>query len=434
MMRQNPSCDDGGMRLVSTKNPSQRATFLEALAGGAAPDGGCFVPEPIACFRDITRLLALDFRARTVEILHRLLGEECTLEELEIAGLDALDFPVALHRVGHRVVALETFHGPSGSYHDFGARLLARLLDLHAARGGARIRTILCPGAAMGAAVAQAFAGHRGTRAVVLLPKARAASVDGKLVAAPGGNVLGYAVDGDLAACRRLADACRADRELADRLNLVVADETHPAWLLAGVLMHFEAVAAARGLGFRDAPVIAVPGGDMGLLAAGLWAKAMGLPVKAFVVGLNANRHAGALLEGGLSPDPVEETHSPEFDVGEPAAWPQVQHFLKGGSAAVRWASLDRAATRQTMWGLHHVGFTQEPHGAVVFGALEERRALAETGIVLAPTHPAKAPEAMQGMNVQLPWPGSMVELPSLAAPLRALPAEAQALKAALLG
>ena len=84
-----------------------------------APGGGLFVPEPVPCFRDVDALLAMPFQARSVEIVHRFLGDEFTREELEEAVTGALDFPVPLVEVRSRTFALELFHGPTLAFKDF---------------------------------------------------------------------------------------------------------------------------------------------------------------------------------------------------------------------------------------------------------------------------------------------------------------------------
>jgi len=124
------------MRLISTRNPKARSTFSEAIQSGMAPDGGLFVPEPIACFRDIPHLLGMGFAERSLEILHRLLGEEFSLEELEVPVLEAFDFPVPLVKVSDRVYALELFHGPTLAFKDFAMQLIGQMMQAALAKTG----------------------------------------------------------------------------------------------------------------------------------------------------------------------------------------------------------------------------------------------------------------------------------------------------------
>jgi len=429
------------MRFISTRDPRQRATFSEALQSGLAPDGGLYVPEPIACFRDVPHLLDMGFAARSLEILHRLLGEEFSLEELEVPVLEAFDFPVPLAKVSDRVHALELFHGPTLAFKDFGARFLAGMLALVGSKEAPRLRTVLTATSGdTGAAVAHAFWKQRGCRVMVLYPAGRVSELQERQFATLGGNVLAYAVEGSFDDCQALVKGCFQDQALAQAINLTAANSINVARLLAQILYYFEGVARLRAQGLRDAPVISVPCGNFGNLYAGLLAKAMGLPVKAFVVACNQNRTVPDYLESGeYRPRPSIRTLSNAMDVGSPSNWERVEHHFKGSLAAMRealrWGSLDDQATRRAMWELHHYGYLPDPHGAVAYGVLEERRGLGETGIFLATAHPAKFGDLLKrDMNLELEVPPALAETLEKPILAKTLPNDLALLKQALLG
>jgi threonine synthase len=428
------------MRFVSTRNPQRRATFTEAVQAGPAPDGGLWVPDPIACFRDIPGLLDLECRDRALTILHRLLGEEFSLEELEGPALETFDFPVPLVRITERVLALELFHGPALSMKDFGARFLARMLALLDRKQGPRLRTVLVAASGdRGAAVAQAFWRQRGCRVVILYPRERIPELREQQLAGLGENILAYAVDGSLDDCQALAQACFADPALVKALNLVSAGADNVADMLALLPVFFEALAQLRARGLRDAPVVAVPCGGLGTLHAGLLAKAMGLPIKAFAAATNANRGLCEWLETGVfQARPAIGTLAPALDTGNPCARERVEHFLRetaeGKREILRGGGLDDQAIRRALWELHHFGYLAEPHGAVAFGVLEERRGLGETGLFLAPSHPALAsPLLKEDMNLEVDLPEVLALASARPLLARPLPNDPEALKRELL-
>lgn len=429
------------MRLVSTRNPKLRSTFLEAVQGGPAPDGGLWIPEPIACFRDMPQLLAMDFQARSLEILGRLLGEELSREELAPIVREAFDFDVPLVRVRDRVFALELFHGPSLAFKDFGARFLARVLMLLGEREGARLRTVLTATSGdTGAAVASAFHGVRGVRAVVLYPKGRVSELQERQIATHGGNVLAYAVEGSFDDCQAMVKAAFADPAVAAPLNLTSANSLNIARLLAQVLYHVEGVAQLHARSLREPALIAVPSGNFGNLCAGLLAREMGLPVKAFVVATNANRTVPDYLDtGDYRPRPSLATLSNAMDVGAPNNWERIAHLFKGSlealRAALRWGSLDDAGTRRALWELNAAGYLADPHAAVAFGVLEERRGLRETGVFLGTAHPAKFADLLaRDMNLTVPLPPALAELQARPVLSKPLAASYEALRAELMG
>ncbi|WP_257310730.1 threonine synthase [Geothrix fuzhouensis] len=418
------------MKLASTRNPSTQATFLEAARMGLAPDGGLFAPVAIPPFSDMADLLRLTFLPRSVEILHRILGDELPRLVVEDLARSAFTFPAPLVPVRPGISALELFHGPTLAFKDFGARFLARVLALDA---GAKPRTVLTATSGdTGAAVANAFLGLPGVRVVVLYPSGRVSPLQERQFATCGGNVLALAVDGVFDDCQRLVKGAFEDPELVGSLGLTSANSINIARLLAQLLYYFEAAAQAE----RGAPLtVAVPSGNFGNLYAGLLAQAMGAPIGAFVVATNANRVVPDYLDTGVyRPRPSVATLSNAMDVGSPSNWERIHALFRGDhdamAAALRWGVRSDAETRQTVLDLDREGYLADPHGAVACGVLQAQLREGEQGIFLATAHPAKFRESLEptlGREIPLPRALSdLLEKPLLNEPL---PAEQAALK-----
>jgi len=427
------------MRLISTRDPKHRATFAQAIQAGMAPGGGLYIPEPIPCFRDVEALLSMDFQTRSVEIMQRFLGDEFTRDEVEEAVRSALDFPVPLVEVRSRVFALELFHGPTLAFKDFGARFLARMLEL-VARKERRLRTVLTATSGdTGAAVASAFLGLRGFRVMVLYPEGRVSPLQERQFATMGGNVLTYAVRGSFDDCQAMVKAAFEDPALVAQLGLTSANSINIARLLAQVLYYFEAVARLRDFHCADAPVIAVPSGNFGNLYAGLLARHAGLAVKAFVVATNDNRTVPEYLETGqYRPRPSVATLSNAMDVGAPSNWERIRGLFGGDLEALRsvlrWGSLSDEETRKSMWELNGEGYLPEPHAAVAHGVLAKNLGLVEAGIFLATAHPAKFRDVLEtSMGLKIPLPAQLEAVLHKPVLSKALPADFAALKAELL-
>jgi len=427
------------MRLISTRSPRLRSTFLEAIQGGTAPDGGLWMPDPIACFRDVEQLLAMDPGPRALEILGRLLCEEVGREELAEALGDALDMPMPLVAVARRTFAFELFHGPTLAFKDVGARVLARLLALADRRTGSRPRTVLTATSGdTGAAAAHAFHGQPNVRVVVLYPKGRISADQERLFATLGGNVRSFAVEGSFDDCQALVKGCFQDEALVRDLALTSANSLNVARLLGQIVTYFEAASRLWALGLKEPPVFAIPCGNFGNLTAGLLAQKMGLKVKAFVVATNANDVVPAFLEGGpWAPGPSKSTLSNAMDVGDPSNWERVKALLGTDREALkrslRWGHLDDAATRQAMGQLRAAGYRVDPHGAVAYGVLQKRLGLNELGIFLATAHPAKFRDVWRTqMNEELPLPPELQAVQGLPILSEDLPVDLESLKAAI--
>lgn len=401
------------MRLISTRDAATTATFREAVLAGIAPGGGLWMPEPLPRFEDWPELLDLDWSRRCEVLLDRLLADELGREPLARAVRDALNFPVPLVEVRPNIVfALELFHGPTLAFKDFGARFFAAVLDL-VRDPGHPVTILTATSGDTGAAVAQAFWKRQGVRAVVLYPKGRVSALQERQFSTLGENVTALAVDGAFDDCQALVKACFADPELSARHGLTSANSINVARLLPQTLYYAEAVAQLRRRGIAEPPVIAVPSGNFGNLCAGLLARAMGLPVKAFVAATNANDTVPEYLDtGAYRPRPSVATISNAMDVGAPNNWERIEHLFEGDleelRRVLRWGWKTDEETGQVIRDLHARGYLADPHAAVAYGVLEDRLAPGETGVFLGTAHPAKFLPVYEAMGIAVPIPESL--------------------------
>jgi len=427
------------MRLVSTRDAAVTATFREAVLAGIAPGGGLWMPEPLPHFDDWPELLDLDWSRRCEVLLDRLLAGELGGEPLARAVRDALNFPVPLVEVRPGIFALELFHGPTLAFKDFGARFFAAVLDLvrdpgHPPR---RITILTATSGDTGAAVAQAFWKRPGVRAVVLYPKGRVSALQERQFSTLGENVTALAVDGAFDDCQALVKAAFADAELSARHGLTSANSINVARLLPQTLYYAEAVAQLRRRGIAEPPVIAVPSGNFGNLCAGLLARSMGLPVKAFVAATNANDTVPEYLDtGAYRPRPSIATISNAMDVGAPNNWERIEHLFEGDletlRRVLRWGWKTDEETASVIRDLHAQGYLADPHAAVAYGVLAERLASGETGVFLGTAHPAKFLPVYEAMGIDVPVPESLRALLDRPLLAREIPNEIGAVVGAL--
>lgn len=423
------------MRLVSTRDARFHTTFGAAALGAAPADGGLWVPESLPRWRDVPALLDLPWAERSCEILGRLVGDEWDRSALDALVRDAFDFPVPVAALDERTHALELFHGPSLAFKDFGARFLARVVSASASGP----RTVLTATSGdTGAAAAAAFLGRAGVSVAVLYPRGRVTPLQERQLACLGGNTRAFAVDGSFDDCQRMVRACFADETLAAALGLTSANSINIARLLAQVPYYFEGVARLREACPGRPIVVSVPSGNFGNLCAGLYARALGLPVEAFVAATNANRTVPDHLDTGeYRPRSSVATHSSAMDVGAPSNWERIRHLfgddLDSLRAVLRWGSCDDHQTEAAMRALHAGGYVAEPHAAVAWQVLSRVLRPGECGLFLGTAHPAKFLDLVEPLlGVRVPLPASLAAL--LERPVRAepLPANAALLAARL--
>ena len=156
--------------------------------------------------------------------------------------------------------------------------------------------------------------------------------------------------------------------------------------------------------------VFSIPSGNFGNLTAGLFAKAMGLPIKRFIAATNANDTVPRYLETGeWTPNQTVATISNAMDVSNPNNWPRVEHMLKTElveADCVTSYSIDEEQTQSTVIQLTKLGYISEPHAAVAYKALQYSGIEGEFGVFLGTAHPAKFKEVVEsilGQPIGLP-------------------------------
>jgi threonine synthase len=388
------------MICVSTREGAPAVSLKHAVLAGLAPDGGLYVP------RHLPRLSGAWWqqqRGRTfqdvaVALAAELGGDEFAPGRLESIVRDALDFPVPIVKLDERVSVLELFHGPTFAFKDFGARMLARLMsELNTSAG--LLTVLVATSGDTGGAVAHAFHGVAGTRVVVLYPEGQVSDVQEAQFTTLGGNVTAVAVRGSFDDCQRLAKDAFADRAIASRVRLTSANSISLGRLLPQTFYY-----AWAALQFPEPPVIAVPSGNFGNLAAGVMAWKMGAPIASFSAPTTINDTVPRFLRTGrVEPRPSVPTLANAMDVGNPSNLERLRWLFAGDLDATRSLIASSAhrddEVRAAIAELYtRFGYVADPHTAIAF--------LGGGALFLSTAHPAKFREVVEpaiGEAVQLP-------------------------------
>ncbi|MEI6860274.1 MAG: threonine synthase [Shewanella sp.] len=395
------------MELYNLKHPSQVVSFTQALKLGLGKDRGLFFPTSIPVLNDVDALLALPFVARCQKILGAWLASELGQDIVDSLVEKAFNFELSLVKVDENRHCLELFHGPTLAFKDFGARFMAQCLNELAA--GDKINILTATSGDTGAAVADAFFGLDKIKVVVLYPKGKISLLQEKMFTTLGNNIHTVAVESDFDACQALVKQAFEDNDIRDGLHLNSANSINISRLLAQICYYFEAVAQFKCQHTQD-PIISIPSGNFGNLTAGLFAKAMGLPVKRFIAATNSNDTVPRyLVEGDWLPHATVGTMSNAMDVAEPSNWPRVEAIIK----KMNWSlsdlsgvALSESDTSAALKELNDVGYLSEPHAAIAAQALNMIMVEGQKGIFLGTAHPAKFKDVVDGeLDINLPLP-----------------------------
>ena len=382
------------MQYFSTNNRSPAATFREATLAGQPASGGLYFPA------DLPRFPAdlFDAGQNKAETAFRIIrpyvgGEIPDSELLRICG-ETVDFDFPLVPVTDRIHSLELFHGPTFAFKDVGARFMSRCLAYFAGDIPKKIVVLVATSGDTGGAVANGFFGVDNVDVVILYPKGRVSRIQELQLTTLGGNVTTLELRGNFDDCQRLAKQALGDPDLRDAIFLTSANSINVARWLPQQFYYVFAMQQWAGA----PPVISVPSGNFGNIAAGLLAQASGLPSGKFIAACNANRAVADLYStGSYSPHAAVATLSNAMDVGDPSNLVRVLELFSGEIERVKETlsavSVSDGETAETMRSVHRqTGYVLDPHGAVAYRALSDylEKRPGRKGIFLETAHPVK--------------------------------------------
>ena len=426
-----------GVLFSSTNGQAPSVDIKDALLTGQAPDRGLYLPEQfpvlpaetIAAFRDkpyseIAVEVLSEYTAGTID--HSVLRSICS---------DAYDFEVPLEHIYDRVHILRLDRGPTASFKDFAARLMARLIGRFVREEGRQLTVLTATSGDTGSAVANAFHGVDGIRVLVLFPISEVSDRQRKQMTTLQDNIRSIALDGKFDDCQALVKQAFADPALRG-LSLSSANSINIGRLLPQSVYYF--YAASRVADAGEPLVVVVPSGNFGNMMGAVVAQKMGLPIKRLVVPVNANDEFPAFLQTATYEKiaPSRACISNAMNVGHPSNLVRLVDIYGGwldetgvmrrdpDIQALRQdlfsSSVTDEATRQTIedaWNQY--GALLEPHGAVAWrGFLDytRREPLDGAPAVVAETaHPAKFPDEIEKiLGIKPETPPSLARLDTL--------------------
>ena len=399
------------MKYYSTKDTNHERPFSlkDAAFAGLAPDGGLFVPERIPQV-DMAKVEALadESYAAMATYLAQTLFDDLPAEDMSRLVADAYDFPVRLNSIAEGLYNLELFHGPTYAFKDFGARFMGRMLGYLG--DGEPITILAATSGDTGSAVAHGFYGVDNVRVVILYPDGKVSPLQEAQMTTLGGNIHPLKVSGNFDDCQRLVKTMFKDAELRGKVRITSANSINLLRWMPQSFYYFYAYCMWKKATGKDEPVVAVPSGNYGNLAAGMLAKRMGLPIKGFVAASNANSVVPEYLESGeYNPRPSVRTVANAMDVGDPSNFERMMWLCNGSYDAMTeeikgyWCNDEMilAAIKEIN---DMYGYTSDPHSAVGYLAVKE---CSVDGFWLSTAHAAKFCEIIEKAGVQEP------ELPS---------------------
>ena len=404
------------LTFLSTNQHSDPVNFKEALFTGLAPDGGLFMPEklPALSLKELLSFRNSSYPEIAATILSKFLDEPDYSDLLAMAS-DAYNFDIPIEQVNDIDFIIRLDRGPTASFKDFAARMMARLMHFYWQKESRQLNILVATSGDTGSAVANAFYGLNNITVTILFPENEVTSFQRRQMTTLGGNIKVLAIAGKFDDCQALVKQAFLDPQLKDK-NLTSSNSINIGRLLPQSVYYFYAWSRLTADDPYEPLIFSVPSGNFGNLTGGLLAKKMGLPVPYFIAATNENDEFPRYLNTGQYQkiSPSRNCISNAMNVGHPSNMPRIIslfggqmdergaiHFqpdLETLRKVIRGFSISDEETRHTILSVWKSYKTfLEPHGAVGWKALSKyRKADAGRpmkGVVLETAHPVKFSE-----------------------------------------
>jgi len=335
------------------------------------------------------------------------LSDEFPFAVLEAIVKDAYNFPVPLEAVYPRAFVLRLDQGPTASFKDFAARMMARLMS-NCRPPGERLNILVATSGDTGSAVGEAYKGVSGIDVTILYPAGEVSLMQKKQLDTIGGNVQAICVEGKFDDCQNLVKEAFADRELA-RFNLSSANSINFGRILPQIVYYVYAYAQLAGAG--EEVIFSVPSGNFGDALGCEYARRMGLPVARLIMPTNENDEFPLFLETGIyrKVSPSRACISNAMNVGHPSNLARFFELYGGtvdrAGVVHRYPDLDEMRRR-----IFSVSVTDDETRRMIKSVYERYHVILgleayfrKTGdsrlaICLETAHPAKFPEEIKSL------------------------------------
>ncbi len=408
------------LQFFSTNGQAPPVNLREALLQGQAPDRGLYFLEkfPRLSADQIAAFANLPYHEIAFRVLSQFTAGIIEPDALAAMCRESYNFEIPIEKIDGRIFLMRLDHGPTASFKDFAAQMMARLMGRFLKEDRRHVTILTATSGDTGSAVAHAFHNIPGVNVLVLFPFGEVSASQRKLMTTLSGNVRTVAVDGKFDDCQAMVKRAFADPSLA-HIPLSSANSINIGRLLPQSVYYF--YAASRVAKSGEPVVFSVPSGNFGDMMGSVVAREMGLPVRKIIVSVNDNDAFPRFLASGnyQKISPSRNSVSNAMNVGHPSNLARLVAVYGGRMdetgvihkqpdlAAMRRdlfsssISDDRTrATLKAVWDKYKL--LLEPHGAVAWRGFEDWQETEPLGgspvVILETANPAKFPEEIERM------------------------------------
>lgn len=341
------------MQFVSTRGESQHLDFSDVVLGGLATDGGLAMPESMPKIDQATltawknlsytdlafNVISLFAKDIPTEDLRKIINAAYTEDKFgieEIVSLSALDEDY--------VVGLS--NGPTFAFKDMAMQFLGELFPYLLEKKDQHLNIVGATSGDTGSSAIHAMRGKPRINVFMLSPNGRMSPFQtAQMYSVQDANIFNLAVEGVFDDCQDLVKALNNDAEYKAKNALGAVNSINWARILAQIVYYFKAyLAAVKEVG---EPVdFVIPSGNFGNIFAGIYARAMGLPIRKLILATNENNVLDEFFKTGVyrprASKDVHLTSSPSMDIAKASNFERFIYLLFGADKTRQlWQQID---------------------------------------------------------------------------------------------
>ena len=405
----------------------------DALLTGQAPDKGLYMPEAFGHIPidEIISFSDIPYFEIANAVLKRYTKDVIPDDKLWQLCKECYNYDVPLEKVYDENYIMRLDQGPTASFKDFAARMMARMMRYFLEQEKSELVILTATSGDTGSAVAHAFHNVDRIHMVVLFPKEEVSDRQRKQMTTLGGNVTIISVDAKFDDCQAMVKQAFTDANLK-QIRFSSANSINIGRLLPQAVYYFYAYSRLQQR--REPVVFSIPSGNFGDMIGGLIAWRMGLPASRFVIATNANDEFPIFLNTAKYQKivPSKVCISNAMNVGHPSNLTRVVDVYGGlmdetgkilsspdidkMRKELFSVSINDDETRRTIKEAYeNHGVILEPHGAVAWAGLIRYLKTGEKpdlAISIETAHPAKFPEEITKiLGIEPEIPPSLLDL-----------------------
>lgn len=292
------------MKLVSSRDASQKVGFKEAILNPSANFGGLFTPKKLPKLEDsfFANLSNYSYKELAMEIIRAFKFDiEDEIFQKALLRYDNFETeqpPLNLKKIGKNLYINELYHGPTKAFKDMALQPFSSIVDDLAKKEDKKYLIICATSGDTGPATLSAFANSSNVKVACLYPKDGTSLVQRlQMTTIDAPNLNSIAIEGNFDDAQSALKALLANEEFRTQLKeagyyLTAANSVNFGRILFQIIYHFYAYAWLLKSGVLKEGEkfdIVVPSGNFGNALGAYYAKKMGAKIAKIKIASNQN-------------------------------------------------------------------------------------------------------------------------------------------------